>query len=403
MNVLFITDGSISNPILQSQGIPQIILNSREGIQYFILSFESNLEVSPNKKKFFNSSFEKLKNYADLFQVKINFEFKPFRYFSILVFGALKTLKIVREKNIELIHCRSNFPTLIGLFVKLFTGVKVIFDNRGILSEEVTNNQINLRANFEKINEKVCIKYSDKIVVVSEKFREYLLNKNSKFRSKLSDKIEVINNGFDINRISFYESLRIEQRLKNKISERVVMVYSGTIVKWQKFDIIAEIFKIFKSIENNAYFLILTPDADDALKIMHEKEINEEDFLIKTAFGDELGKFLILGDFGILIREPNVINKVSSPIKFSEYLAAGLPVFISEGIGDTKQFISEYQVGVLTEYDNAKSYLNSLQKILNLLSDQSIHKKCAEIAKNNLSINKSAASYKKLYIQLINT
>jgi hypothetical protein len=394
-------DGSLGNPILQSQGIPQIKINSGLGYKYHIISFENSRLLSPNEKKFYLNSFDSLRNIAEIIVVKVPIRFKPIRYLLILLLGSVKSFICVKRNQIEIIHCRSNFPTIIGLIVKIFTKVNVVFDDRGLLSEEIQNKGINFRAQFEKINEKICLRFSDRIVVVSDKFREYLINKYCKVFPDLKNKIIIINNAFDSARVNYSEVKRYELRNKYNIENRILMTYSGKIVKWQMFDEIVEIFKILKVIQENALLMVITPDTDEAETILNEKAINKNDYQIQTAIGNELGELLIQGDFGVLIREQNIINRVSSPIKFSEYLAAGLPVLISEGIGDTEQLIRKSGVGIITKIRDKNSYNISLKKMLILLSDRSIKSKCVDVAEMNLSMIKSAEKYRGIYNQLV--
>ena len=55
---------------------------------------------------------------------------------------------------------------------------------------------------------------------------------------------------------------------------------------------------------------------------------------------------LSAADFGLLLRENNIVNNVASPTKFAEYLMAGLPVIISNGIGDFSYFVRFKNVGI---------------------------------------------------------
>ena len=48
----------------------------------------------------------------------------------------------------------------------------------------------------------------------------------------------------------------------------------------------------------------------------------------------------------MLIRENTVTNQVASPTKFAEYLACGLPVIISDNLGDYSVFVETNGCGV---------------------------------------------------------
>jgi glycosyltransferase involved in cell wall biosynthesis len=56
-------------------------------------------------------------------------------------------------------------------------------------------------------------------------------------------------------------------------------------------------------------------------------------------------EYLAAGDLGLLLRDPHPVNRVASPVKFAEYLAAGLPVLVSPGVGDAAAIVERERVG----------------------------------------------------------
>jgi hypothetical protein len=60
-------------------------------------------------------------------------------------------------------------------------------------------------------------------------------------------------------------------------------------------------------------------------------------------------KFLQEGRLGFLIREDNLVNQVSFPIKFGEYLSAGLHVVSSDFNWAISDFIKSNGGGILIE------------------------------------------------------
>ena len=62
---------------------------------------------------------------------------------------------------------------------------------------------------------------------------------------------------------------------------------------------------------------------------------------------NEVPKYLLAADYGLLIRENTVTNQVASPVKFAEYLACGLPVIISRNLGDYSEFVTKNNCGYL--------------------------------------------------------
>ena len=53
----------------------------------------------------------------------------------------------------------------------------------------------------------------------------------------------------------------------------------------------------------------------------------------------DVTSYLKLADYGLLIRENTVTNSVASPVKFAEYLNAGLNVIISPVLKDFTEFV----------------------------------------------------------------
>lgn len=51
----------------------------------------------------------------------------------------------------------------------------------------------------------------------------------------------------------------------------------------------------------------------------------------------EVNRYLNAADFGVLLRKPNLINKVASPVKFAEYSLAGLTVVTTDAVEQVRQ------------------------------------------------------------------
>ena len=83
--------------------------------------------------------------------------------------------------------------------------------------------------------------------------------------------------------------------------------------------------------------------------------------------------------------------------KFAEYLSAGLPVLLSEGIGDTESVIRKYNVGVIIKNNDYESAISELQELLN---DKDVYHRCLRIADKKFNINISFKQYQEIYDKL---
>ena len=113
---------------------------------------------------------------------------------------------------------------------------------------------------------------------------------------------------------------------------------------------------------------------------------------------EEVFEELIKCNFGIIFRGNNLISSVSSPLKFGEYLAAGLPVLINEGIGDTEEIILKYKIGVIIR---GKNYYEALNEMIDLLKDKKIYSRCRETAVREFNIKDTFISYQIIYKGLL--
>lgn len=124
----------------------------------------------------------------------------------------------------------------------------------------------------------------------------------------------------------------------------IILVYSGSASGWQSFSSLERILgNLLKNDPNSK--LVFLSQSDPTIEELKEKYPGKvsNHWLPHT----KVSEFLVMCDYGILYREKNVTNKVAAPTKFAEYLSAGLPVLISEEIGDYSDFVNKYNCGLV--------------------------------------------------------
>lgn len=129
----------------------------------------------------------------------------------------------------------------------------------------------------------------------------------------------------------------------------VVLAYSGSAAGWQSFALLEHTIGAILSAQPQVKVLFLSPPdaAIEALSGAWPGRIQRT--WVKPA---EVHATLGACDQALLLREDTVTNRVASPTKFAEYLACGLPVLISEHIGDFSAAVADEKLGtVLREGD----------------------------------------------------
>ncbi len=236
----------------------------------------------------------------------------------------------------------------IAISLKKFLKLKVCFDGRGAIAAEWNEySVVQIPEWKEAIHnwEKQSVLQSDYHIAVSSELVNYW-----KQRYSYSDNKHVIipctlNSGFKAHTLTdeIIKSTRQQMGFKD---DDIVLVYSGSTAGWQSFDLLKSFLeKVLKEHDKAKVLFLSEKDKNvDALKEEFPGRI-----LQRFVSHKEVTDILTACDYGILIREKSVTNQVASPTKFAEYLSAGLPVLISEGIGDYSAFVTKHHCGMVIQ------------------------------------------------------
>lgn len=161
--------------------------------------------------------------------------------------------------------------------------------------------------------------------------------------------IEVIPSCVHVADLAVDDATRAESRRAYGFDpDDVVLVYCGGLNRYQK---IPEMLAIWSRLmeEPAVRFLLITSDQPhnggraDAIASFGDRLVQ---LMLPHA---EVPRTLAAADIGFMLRDKRPLNQVASPVKFAEYLAAGLSVVTSQGVGDISSLIEREGVGVLVD------------------------------------------------------
>ena len=161
-------------------------------------------------------------------------------------------LKDFLHRRHVVIHARGYRSTFISLLLKrvMKKHVKVIFDARGLLAEEFILQRGETEDNpiYRKLKklEKIVVEHSDFILCVSEAFKRYL----HETYNYPNTKIMVVPCCLDRTTFQCNPNMRERMRVKLNLQDKLVIVYCGSMHKWQLAEKMIQIFKLFKKMEN---------------------------------------------------------------------------------------------------------------------------------------------------------
>jgi hypothetical protein len=158
-------------------------------------------------------------------------------------------------------------------------------------------------------------------------------------------------------------STRPEQDLEPRsASGRPTVIYSGALQRWQNVDLMLE---TAREGIGKFDFTFLTNDPDGFARAARVRGI-ERLVSVKCARREELAGFYRRADYGLVLRDDLVVNRVACPTKLSEYLWHGvIPVVKSPGLGDFPRLgyryvtLEDFRAGRLPDRDEQRAMRRS--------------------------------------------
>ncbi len=175
-------------------------------------------------------------------------------------------------------------------------------------------------------------------------------------------------------------------REKHGLTERFVIAYVGSAVAYQLPRQTITLFGQIRAVMPQAFFLGITQSPQVFRDLLGEQGVPEEDYLLTSLPHEQVMETLQMGDVGLLLREDSLLNQVSSPTKFAEYLLCGLPVILTPAAGDFAVIAQTNNLGHIVDLDSLRVDQALLDFLLSVQSKrQDYLKRCRDYAQAKLS------------------
>lgn len=249
---------------------------------------------------------------------------------------------VLRGKNC-VCHCRGFQPGYVGVWIKrIVPRCRIVLDMRGDISEAQAPGSAAHAALQRKVA--LAVDSACRIICVSESFRRQVAAQYA----DAADKISVIPCAASAALFNYDPVTRRQVRRRLGLDDRLVLVYCGAFANpWEVADRVMASFRDLHAAHPESHLLLVTPNVDFARGLASELGIDEGDVTVVSASHPEVPSYLMAADVGLLLRRRDSVNAVASPTKLAEYLMTGLPVAVSEGIGDSDELFSSNEFGAL--------------------------------------------------------
>ena len=260
----------------------------------------------------------------------------------------LFVIPLALAKRINIVYGHNNELGVLSIVMARMLRIPSVVDLHGVEVDEYLEKYPNwrkhrLRTRFWRSVEGFVLRNADSIVCVSSVHREEIRNRLGSDRRTYIVPCFANESAFDPGRFSKED---VRSTLGISPSE-VVFAYSGLVpVRYDEFNPI--FFFSHLGDASGKRLLVLAAFSETNKETADQVPESMRDRVIVVSVPrHKVPEYLSACDVGILLRKDSIVNHVASPTKFAEYLLCGLPVVITENLGDASGMVKKDGVGIV--------------------------------------------------------
>lgn len=263
------------------------------------------------------------------------------------------------------------FTAISGRWLSFWKRKKWIMEVRDLWPESIKAvgaMKTNPAIRFFELLENQMYKNASKIIVVTDSFKEVLINKNNIDSSKIS----IIKNGVNT---SLFQPIQKDVHLIQDLGlhEKFIIGYIGTHGMAHGLDFILECAKDIS--DKEIHFLFLGEGAKKQELLVQKEYLKLENItMLPSVTKQEVAKYISIIDIGLVNLKKSETFKSVLPSKIFELCGMHKPILLGVE-GEAKKLVNEYQVGLSFEPENKKDFLEKIElsKKLKITSDNFNH------------------------------
>lgn len=332
--------------------------------------------------------------------------------------GVVAGRRLIRRYGVQMVHARAHVPGVMGLMLKRMCGVKLLFDVRGLMAEEYADAGVwpagGRLFRIVKRIERRLVAAADGVIVLTRAAKSLL---EEWYPQELAGKpVEVI--PCCVDRRAFGEGpddrhverngiqrTRIQNESRCGSLTRPTLIYVGKLGGWYPIREMAAFFAAAGRVLPGLQVRVLTQSDPEELRNVLAEQGTHHQVTIGRVPPTELPDELAQAQIGLSLIKPCFSKIASSPTKLAEYLAAGLPVVSTSGIGDTDEILTGNglkPVGVLIRELTEDQYRRAVENLSELLKDTETPARCREAARREFDLDLVGwTRYRRMYDSLL--
>ncbi len=366
-SVLYVSYDGLKEPLGQSQVWPYVRGLAEKGYEFELLSYEKPGVPLRYREKLMPGVYwtalryhKKFSILATLFDLKLGFFVASW---------------LILTKRVKFMHARSYVPALLVYVLSIIYQRPWIFDTRGLWADEKVDSGAWDRRSFVyrffKKVEGVFFKQASALVVLTERFKEYL-------HDKTSVPVVVIPTCVDLESFSFKNDEK---------SPSGVLVYLGSLGGLYMGKEILQFYRYWRKFAKNPKLWVIS----------HSNFTSDEPDVhyLKVDY-TEIPALLQKAQASVCFIKPAFSKLASAPTKLGELLACGIPV-AANVIGDMGLVLGDSSAGVLVRSFDDSTLEKCAHELWEHSSSMKVRREARALAEKWFSLENAVQKYGEIY------
>jgi len=282
-----------------------------------------------------------------------------------------KTLKVIREKNCNVIHAHGYEAALVAWVCRALTGIPVVYSAHNTMADELPTYRFIrpkwLARLFGRFLDSIVPRLSDVCIPHSENSRKFLYEKGLAARTE-----PVVHHGIDVAAIAGGDAASI--RRQYGIKEDPVVLYAGVLDQFQRLDLLLEAMVVVLKKKPTARLLVVLtiPNEKQEAELRakaHELGISDRLIVTEPQLLDAIPDYLQACDVAVVPRP----GAPGFPIKVMNYMSANKPTVLFSSSASSG-FVHR-QNAMLVDSDTGEAFGEA---ILEVLDDDELRHRIAD-------------------------
>ncbi len=289
--------------------------------------------------------------------------------------GVATLLRLRAAGGLSVVHARGYVAGLMAWLLKKTTGTAFVFDMRGFWPEERVDGGTWSPASriyrVVKSLEGRFLRDADHIVVLTDCARDTL------HRRGVRRPVTVVPTCVDLARF---------QPVAARVAG-LTFVYTGSLGTFYALDAMLAFLGRARARAPRARLRLVTRESAAMVDAAIVAAGLERDAVsIEAAEHRKVPGVLGSASVGLAFYRPGVSHGGRCPTKAGEYLACGLPIVVTSGVGDMDRLVTEHRVGVVVDGLTEGAYERALDELEKLVLEPELSARCRALAESHFSL-----------------